>query len=241
MKRNILKFILFSFLFGCLENDNNPKPISNSINKIMSLGASRVEGERPNFESYRYDLWKILVENNWTFDFIGTQSDRANYPSYLGYDFDIDHEGRGGWTSGDILENIEQWLIETGSPDFVLLSSPGGNDALEDLPFLNAVSNINLIVDILQDDNPNITIIIEQLAPAHSEIMTAELTSFWQSMREEVLKISENKTTNSSLVIPVDMFTSFNDNLLADDVHYNKLGAKFIANRYYNILKNLLE
>ena len=66
MKRNILKFILFSFLFGCLKDENYPKPISNSINKIMSLGASRVEGERPNFESYRYDLWKILVENNWT-------------------------------------------------------------------------------------------------------------------------------------------------------------------------------
>ena len=187
------------------------------------------------------DIRLFPVEQKlWRYRVGGTKCD-GNLLSCRRYDFDIDHEGRGGWTSGDILKNIEQWLIETGSPDFVLLSSPGGNDALEDLPFLDAVSNINLIVDILQDDNPNITIIIEQLAPAHSDIMTAELTSFWQSMRQEVLKISENKTTNSSQVIAVDMFTGFNDNLLADDVHYNKLGAKFIANRYYNILKNLLE
>ena len=101
----------------------------------MSLGASRVEGERPNFESYRYELWKKLIDNNFTFDFIGTQSDNSKYPSFLGFNFDIDHEGRGGWTSGDILEGLEGWLKQTGSPDFVLLSSPGGNDALEGLSY----------------------------------------------------------------------------------------------------------
>ena len=37
------------------------------------------------------------------------------------------------------------------------------------------------------------------------------------------------------------MYTAFNDNLLADDVHYNEEGAKFIADKYFNILKNLLE
>ena len=50
-----------------------------------------------------------------------------------------------------------------------------------------------------------------------------------------------NKTTTSSTVIAVDMFTGFNDNLLADDVHYNEAGAVFIANRYYSILINVLE
>ena len=75
----------------------------------MSLGASRVEGDRPNFESYRYELWKKLIDNNFTFDFIGTQSDNAIYPSFKGFNFDIDHEGRGGWTSGDILEGLDGW------------------------------------------------------------------------------------------------------------------------------------
>ena len=60
-------------------------------------------------------------------------------------------------------------------------------------------------------------------------------------MQKEVLKISVNKSTLKSQVIPIDMYTGFNDNLLADDVHYNKEGAKFIADRYFNILKNLLE
>jgi hypothetical protein len=44
---------------------------SSSINKIMPLGASRVAGNSPIHESFRYKLWKDLTENNWTFDSIG--------------------------------------------------------------------------------------------------------------------------------------------------------------------------
>ena len=38
---------------------------STSKNKILPLGASRVEGARPDFESYRYELWKLLEEGGW--------------------------------------------------------------------------------------------------------------------------------------------------------------------------------
>ena len=136
--------------------------------------------------------------------------------------FDLDHEGRGGWTSGEILNGLGDWLNQTGSADIVLLSSPGGNDALEGLPYSEAVSNINYIIDILQADNPSITIILEQMAPGRSDIMTSELTEFFTQMQQEVLNIAANKTTTTSSVMAVDMFTGFNDNLLADDVHYNE-------------------
>ena len=42
-------------------------------------------------------------------------------------------------------------------------------------------------------------------------------------------------------VIVVDMYTGFTDSMLADDVHYNEIGAEFIASRYYSTLINLLE
>ena len=155
--------------------------------------------------------------------------------------FDIDHEGRGGWTSGEILDDLGDWLNKTGSADIVLLSSPGGNDALQGLPYSQAVSNINNIIDILRADNPNITIILEQMAPGRTDIMNAELTGFFTQMQQEVLNIVVNKTTTTSPLIAIDMFTGFNDGLLADDVHYNEAGAEFIANRYYNVLANVLE
>jgi lysophospholipase L1-like esterase len=223
------------------DDDSTPKPPSTSINKILPLGASRVEGARPEYESYRYELWKDLIENNWTFDFIGTQSDNATYASFANENFDIDHEGRGGWTSGQILDGLNSWLSETGSPDIVLLSSPGGNDALEGLPYEDAVENINNIIDIIQADNPNVTIFIEQMAPGRTDVMTPELSSYFSQMQQEVLNIATNQSTSTSQVIAVDMFTGFNDSMLADDVHYNQSGAEFIATRYYNVLINVLE
>ncbi|MDG1790722.1 MAG: GDSL-type esterase/lipase family protein [Flavobacteriaceae bacterium] len=235
-------FLLLLTINACNKGDDSSlSPQSTSINKILTLGASRVEGSRPEFESYRYELWKSLKENNWIFDFIGTQTDESSYPTFNNMNFDLDHEGRGGWTSGEILNGLGDWLNQTGSADIVLLSSPGGNDALEGMPYSQAVFNINNIIDILQADNPSVIIVIEQMAPGRSDIMTIELTDFFTQMQQEVINIAVNKTTTSSTVIAVDMFTGFNDGLLADDVHYNEAGAVFIANRYYNILINVLE
>jgi lysophospholipase L1-like esterase len=123
----------------------------------------------------------------------------------------------------------------------VLFSSPGGNDALQELPYDQAVSNINSIIDILQADNPEVTIIIEQMAPGRSEIMTVELTNYFEQMQQEVLNMAENQTTSASQVIAVDMFTGFTDSFLADDVHYNETGADFIATRYYEVLINVMD
>tara|TARA_B100001115_G_C15833008_1_gene416097 strand:+ start:733 stop:1464 length:732 start_codon:yes stop_codon:yes gene_type:complete len=243
MKKINLLTILFLMIFvSCTEEgDIPPKPQSNSINKILNLGASRVEGGRPEYESYRYELWKKLIENNLIFDYIGTQTDESAYPQVNNMIFDGDHEGRGGWTSADILEELYYWLSVTGPPDFVLFSSPAGNDALEGLSYTQAVTNINGIIDVIQEFNPNTTIIIEQMAPARSDIMTSELNEFLEQMKEEVLNIAESKTTSKSEVIAIDMFSGFNDSLLADDVHYNEDGAKFIAGRYFDLLMSVLE
>jgi lysophospholipase L1-like esterase len=223
------------------DDDSTPKQPSTSINKILPLGASRVDGLRPEYEGFRYELWKDLIDGDWTFDFIGTRTDNASYPSYNGNDFDVDHEGGGGGTSGQILNGIEGWLNETGSPDVVLFSSPGGNDALDGLPYEDAVENINNIIDIIQADNPNVTIFIEQMAPGRSDFMTPELTIYINQLQQEVLSIASDQSTSASQVIAVDMFTGFDDSLLADDIHYNEAGAEFIATRYYNVLINVLE
>ena len=43
----------------------------------------------------------------------------------------------------------------------------------------------------------------------------------------------DSLTTNTSKVIALDMNTNFNESYLADDVHYNEAGAKFIADIYF--------
>lgn len=218
-----------------------PKPHSNSINKILPLGASRVEGARPEFESFRYELWKALKENNWTFDFIGTQSDHASYPAFNDEQFDIDHEGRGGWTSGQILNGLNNWLSQTGSPDIVLFSFPGGNDLLQKLNYTQTLANINAIINTLQANNPNVSIVIEQPALGRSRFMTPNLTQTFNQMQQDVQMVASKQTTTTSQALAVDMFTGFNERYLADEVHYNEAGAAFIATRYYLVLENILE
>ena len=245
MSTKFLAAISATLLLICACSDDNTTGMrdnpSGSINKIMPLGASRVEGARPEFESYRFELWKLLVDGSWTFDYIGTENDFASYPDHTGMTFDTDHEGRGGYTSGQILSGIADWLDEAGAPDIVLFSSPGGNDALENLSYDNAISNINDIIDIIQSVNPNVTIIIEQLAPARSDLMTGELATYFEQMQQDVVTIAANQTTESSQVLTVDMATGFKDSFLADDVHYNEAGASFIADRYYDLLVNVLQ
>ena len=247
MKNPILKlFIISLIIFSC--NDENAiiqidttASLPVVTTKIMPLGASRVEGDRPNYESYRYELWKLLIDGNWDFDYVGTQMDNAEYPTYSGLNFDTDHEGRGGWTAELILSQIENWLNEVEDmPDVVLFSSPGGNDALGGTEYETILSNVNSIIDIIQEANPNVTIIIENLAPANSIIMVPPLTDYFDNWSEDVVTLAQQQSTSTSQVITVDMYTGFNDSYLADALHYNESGAAFIANRYYNVLVDIL-
>jgi len=237
-----LFLLVGGFFLGCTDDDDiQPRPPSTSINKILPLGASRVEGARPAFESYRYELWKLLVDGGWDFDYVGTQQDAAAYDGLPDLPFDPDHEGRGGWTSRQIRNGINEWVQAAGAPDIVLFSSPGGNDALSGSATISEiVENVNAIIDDLQAANPNVTIVIEQLAPGKSDFMTPALTAYFMSINQQVVSIATEQTTTTSTVLVVDMSTGFNDGLLADDVHYNEAGGKFIADRYYAVLRDIL-
>ena len=210
-------------------------------NKIMPLGASRVQGFTPWFESYRFELWKALIDGGWDFDYVGTETETGSYPNYENLSFDPDHQGKMSWTSEKIFEELESILHETGYPDIVLFSSPGGNDILDGLPYENVIENINDIIDLFQDRNPDIVILIEQLAPGKTSFMTPELTLIFDKAVLDVETIAQEQTDENSLVIPVNMFEGFADRYLADDIHYNTEGAEFIAQRYYEVLENVLE
>jgi len=248
----LIALFLSSLGFYSCEDDENSNPQARLVpyvevekpyqTKIMSLGASRVQGARPNFESFRYELWKELIANSKSFEFVGTQLDTAKYNSFMGSLFDRDHEGRGGYTSAQILLGINNWLrLLPDTPNVVLFSSPGANDILIGLDYNQALFNINKIIDTIQHYNPKVTIVMEQLSPGLSTFMSTRQSNELSQMQQDVYSIANVKTTSSSRVIPVDMYTGFSDSLLADNVHYNVEGAKFIARRYFTVLDSLLE
>ena len=102
------------------------------------------------------------------------------------------------------------------------------------------MTNINAIVDALQEANPNVTIIIEQAAPPKSELRTVGFNILYTLLLQEISDIASSKSTQNSKIITVDMFTGFDDSLLADNIHYNQAGAEFIAERYFDVLEDVL-
>jgi len=245
--------ILFPFLFlatvlalqDCNKSDEKSNTfIQNNVNTntitILPLGDSRVEGATSNSVSYRYDLWKNLISNQWNFDYIGTQNDNTTYPLLLGKSFDPDHEGIGGSETEDILENIDEVLESSGTPDVVLLGI-GGNDLVRNTPVTEIVDNLNQIIDILQNDNTNVTIFLERIAPGRSNVMTDEATETYNLFLENLAVLSLEQSNETSKVILVDMASNWTDAYMADNLHYNQLGAKEIADRYFQAIVNYLE
>lgn len=222
--KNLPLFILFFmslFLFYC-EKEND---------------VSTEEG----YESYRYELWKNLLDEGYQFDFIGALRDEGNYPDHAQQAFDRDHQGTGGIQTNGILQQLNDDLDIAQSADVVLLGI-GGNDLLNNpesyLPTI--LMNINEIIDILQAQNPNVIIFIEQIAPGHSDLMTNDLNDFFNSFNSQIPTIAANQTNDNSTVIPVNMSTAWQDDYLADPVHYNEEGAKIVADRYFQAMKNTL-
>ena len=196
------------------------------------------DSDEEGYESYRYELWKKCIQNNYQIDFVGQQYDDGTYPNFMGQSFDRDHEGIGGIETEGVLNNIEEVLMQTNNLDAVLLCI-GGNDLLGGDDPQTVIDNIGLIIDEIQNRFPNIIIFLEQIAPGNNEIMTNEFQQKLTELNSLIYNAAIAYSNQNSSVISVDMSTNFTENLLADDVHYNQDGAVFIAERYYSSISTV--
>ena len=199
---------------------------------LFSISCSK-DSDSEGYESYRYELWKKCIQNDYEIDFVGQQYDDGTYPNFMGASFDRDHEGIGGIESEGVLNNIEEVLLQSNHLDAVLLCI-GGNDLLGGDDPQTVIDSIGLIIEEIQNRFPNIIIFLEQIAPGNNEIMTNNFTQKLSEFNDLIYNTASTYSNQSSSVIAVDMSTNFNENLLADDVHYNQDGAVFIAEQYYS-------
>ena len=202
------------------------------------LNSCSKDSDSEGYESYRYELWKKCIQNDYEIDFVGQQYDDGTYPNFMGASFDRDHEGIGGIESEGVLNNIEEVLLQTNNLDAVLLCI-GGNDLLNGDEPQAVINNIGLIIEEIQNRFPGIVVFLEQIAPGNNEIMTNNFTQKLSEFNDLIYNTASTYSNQSSSVIAVDMSTNFNENLLADDVHYNRDGAVFIAEQYYSSISTV--
>jgi lysophospholipase L1-like esterase len=248
MKIKIVQLItLLLFFIGCSSNDDiiEDKNIANDdviVNKILCIGDSRVQGFRPLFENYRYELWKNLVENEVDFDLVGPFKDFVSYPTFSNLTFDNDHAGILGDTTLDVINRLDE-AFEKDIPDFVLLGI-GGNDITGGKSIDDVVLNLGVILDEIEIKNNNAIVFLEIIAGVNpNSSRAASLNGLITEFEEKLNKLAEEKSNTSFKVVLVDMNTNFtnNANFYADEVHYSLLGAKEIADRYFKALNTFLK
>jgi len=203
----------------------------NNTLKILPIGDSRVNGHIELFESYRYELWKSLMNFGITFDFIGPIEDLKEYPVYLNRIFDADHGAQGGAHTTHIVENMSNHLYPLDAD--ILLLGIGGNDLFAGSSVDDTIKNIQIIIDDFQYHNKNIIIFLEQIAPARSEIMSIENITIHQEFNKKIAQMVNKEVLEGYEVVAVNMAKGWNDQFLADNVHYNVQGSKVIASRYF--------
>ncbi|MBW1294046.1 SGNH/GDSL hydrolase family protein [Aquimarina litoralis] len=258
MKKLIYIFlIIISYAsFSCSDDDtistvNNEIPDASEDNltadqiAILCIGDSRVAGARPEYESYRYEFWKLMKSGGYNFNLIGPLEDTANYPTFMDTTFDNDHAGIGGIDTSGVLEELDDFLGSANRAADVVLLGIGGNDVADNIrPVDEVIQNIGVIIDGIQASNANVTIVVEIIAGAYGDTQeVANLNNLITTFETQIVQLAANKTTNTSNVVTVDMNTGFTNNgqFYADPVHYNEAGAAEIAKRYYDVLVPLLD
>ncbi len=221
--------------------------------RILPLGDSITQAEI-NRASYRYPLWKKLLDADIKFDFVGSMNTQLStysqgetpQPDYLGRNFDTDHEGHFAWQISDILNgrnpgngsgsgNLSQWL-EAYDFDIVLVHL-GSNDAFYRKPNKQVAKELSVLINTLRADNQNAIILLAQIIPTSRRTADAEAIANMNKVIPEVIKAMN---TPASPVILVDHFSDFDASLETyDGVHPNAAGEKKMAERWFNAIMDL--
>ena len=209
--------------------DPGPPPAPRTY-RIMPFGDSITEGDGGHV-SYRYWLYKRLTADGRLINMVGSRNGVfRGTPLYT--DFDMDHEGHWGWTTGELAARAAEWAA-ANPPDFALLHV-GTNDALRGLNLDESAANVATIVGALRQANPAVKIALAQV------IDTASRPANIRTWNARIPALAASLSTAASPVVVVDQFTGF-DPLTEtyDGIHPNEAGEKKLADKFHSALTSL--
>lgn len=242
MLRRLLAAIVLSAFYGAAG--------AGEPYRILPLGNSITQAEADR-ASYRYPLWKKLVDAGLEFDFVGSlrkhfrmRSDSdPPHPDHRGRSFDRDHEGHFGWTADEIINGrrfdngsghgrLAEWL--TGYDADIALVHLGTNDAFRDGNHGSTVRELKEIIGILRADNPEVVVLLAELIPVRQGPGS---TGVIESLNDAIQRLAPAVSTERSPVILVDHFSGFDPGEHTyDGVHPNEAGEKLMAQRWFDTI-----
>ena len=203
--------------------------------KIMCIGDSITQGTNGNGASsieysYRYPLWKLLIDNNVNFEFVGSRNYGFNstptYATYNGKTFNNKHEGYWGWTIQDVRD-ILTTPLQTIIPDIAIIYL--GTNGSESVSVKKEY--MRTLINKLRAANPKIKVLLGE--PSQSAM--TEMQASFKALAGEM-------TTGLSPVLDVKNATPWVDDPSApnsctiDWAHTSQIGDKTMADNIYPVL-----
>ena len=218
---------LLAVLVSCHREEPVQEPVVEpEAVALLPLGDSITIGDP---HTYRCELHKALAAASSPYDFVGSLNhNRAGCPG----SWDMDHEGRAGWTTAQIDEKIGEWLRDY-TPDVVLIHL-GTNDAFQAVNKGTAEDDseaaLRSIVAKLRADNPAVTMYLAQILPLGNMDRDPTPYNAWIDVWNRQLAIlAPALSTDESPVILVDMHSRFEAGDLSDGIHPTEDGAAKMA------------
>jgi hypothetical protein len=201
--------------------------------------------------SWRFELWKKFIDNGDAYQFVGSRTSNKNgstsYPTYQGQTFPNRHEAIWGtWSQeryntlhpywGDLNRNGTNYAADVA---FIFV---GGNDSLT---VAQVSGYLEGMVDDLQAANPNVTVYLLSIIPRYTsdtdgdgfrDLPDSRNATQYTYINANLAAFETTKTTATSDVIYVDLFSMVQPNWLYDGIHPNSYGETQIASAVYAIM-----
>ncbi len=219
-----------------------PAP-SRGLGKIMPLGDSLTQSQNDLF-SYRYWLWKMLLDQGVEFDLVGTLIDNGingypPWPNHQGQAFDQHHEGHSGLRTEEIAAQVSGWMAGY-VPDVVLLIA-GTNDALQGRDPPVVIGNLKAIIGHLRARNSQVSVFLAKLPPVHASItwQGTPVNTAIGMINDLIAEIPNDPALAGARITIVDLNTGFDfaTEGRSDGIHPNEAGEQKIAARFFEALQ----
>ncbi len=240
---NTLIIISLAFISSCSADTNVKNTQNKSPIKILPLGDSITCASKYKL-SYRYPLWKHLVDAGKQVEFIGSQIEkgnggRKNWDNYKGLPFTPANEGHSGWRADQILNGLENgkekgldtWL-SSYNPDIALIHL-GTNDMYQKQTPESTRDEIAQIITKLRANNSNVKVVLARVIPMRTDASILRLNQL-------LTHLAQQMNRPNSPVVSVDMYSGFNidTDMQKDKIHPNASGEEKMAKRWFDALTN---
>ncbi len=194
--------------------------------RIMPLGDSITAGWDVITQTQIGFRKKLNLDLGYNIDFVGSLQD----PDPLSNpDFDIDHQGHGGYHADQVAANVYNWLLS--NPADVLLLHIGTNDISGDDENAQEVADILDQIDMFSEDIP---VVLSRII-SRTDAKALRTTQF----NDAVVAMAQQRTNDKMIIVDHENALIYPDDM-SSIVHPNATGYDKMADVWFNALSQFL-